>query len=335
MTRSRPASRARRLLRLAATACLTLGLGAMSASGYEGTGLPEDPARPGLPLYETEGAWITPKSTSSNHVTAARQWLRPPPIQTIARTPKALAGRNDPNCRFSEHARSNTYTADINLVSTRGSAERFGTIGPFPARTLAFGSIPVEAEVVLEQLRDERDLPIPLRFRQLNGQTCAHTAGHPPAPGTPLVWEPASVTGPLQLSVRALRVDGVDLELAAGCRPATPSDLTLTSRRHHDWDPELPDGTILDPGDIDGLMRTDYYIAPNGGLLFGTITIPGFTGCRTPAGEDVSRLLTASVSGSENRVEMRTTGITGEATTDGCAWENTCTPLPEMPLPAR
>jgi hypothetical protein len=93
---------------------------------------------------------------------------------------------------------------------------------------------------------------------------------------------PVTVIGQGEVSLRLTdaRVNGVPLDLGPHCRSAQPVELTL----HGTSDADPP------------------YRITQGGRLTGDITIPPFTGCGV--GEDLDPLLTASVSGPGNLVQV-------------------------------
>lgn len=314
-----------------------MSMSSLGSSAYEPSPYPENPDRPGLPL----GNYIQPRATGINEAAAAKQWLRLPALQNIAIAPPSQPLPNDPLCRRGEHAGGQQYSGEIYTVSPPGAPADFGFIGPFTVRTAAFGSVPVEADVVVSQLRDDRGLPIPLRYSQTFVTYCEHTSPFPPLGGReprPRAWLPAEVTGPVQIQVTALRVDGVDLQLTGVCAADRPSDLALTSNPGHYWDPDLVPGVDFAQaeGDVEALMSTSTFVATFGGLLLGSVDIPPFTGCDTAGADDVSRLLTAAVSGPDNRVEMRAEAFAqGAGGQNSCAWDLSCTPLPAMQLPAK
>ncbi len=85
-----------------------------------------------------------------------------------------------------------------------------------------------------------------------------------------------TLTGSLNVHVTDLTVDGKPLVLGSTCRTVTPARL------------------------IAHAYGLGSYAAVIGGTLEGTTIIPGFTGCLSPTGEDVSTLLDGVVSGPLN-----------------------------------
>lgn len=86
--------------------------------------------------------------------------------------------------------------------------------------------------------------------------------------------------GEVQIRLTDAKVNGVPLALGSNCRSSEPVELTLHGT------------TVDDPP----------YRVQKGGRLTGEITIPSFKGCGV--GEDLDPLLTASVSGSGNLVQV-------------------------------
>ncbi|MFE0548274.1 DUF6801 domain-containing protein [Streptomyces pilosus] len=153
---------------------------------------------------------------------------------------------------------------------------------PFEATFLTFGFTPTKATMVLEQTG-------PMTM-DAHGETSFVT----------LYTElETRVRIPLVLRVTALEVNGVPLEVGARCRTKGPlrspepeparfpgDHLLLTGSSTHQ-PPDQPVG----------------YLLSSGGQLTGEMTIPAFTGCGS-GGENLDRLLTASVSGPGNYVKQ-------------------------------
>ncbi|MFF5155908.1 DUF6801 domain-containing protein [Streptomyces sp. NPDC000348] len=153
---------------------------------------------------------------------------------------------------------------------------------PFQADFLSFGFVPTRATMVLEQTG-----PLTL---DVAGETVFET-------GYTTFETRARV--PLVLRVTALEVNGTPLDVGAGCRTKSPlrspepdpsaypgDHMVLFGSSTHQ-PPEMPVG----------------YLLSSGGPLTGEVTVPAFTGCGT-GGENLDRLLTASVSGPGNYVKQ-------------------------------
>ncbi|MFJ9658456.1 DUF6801 domain-containing protein [Streptomyces griseoflavus] len=153
---------------------------------------------------------------------------------------------------------------------------------PFEATFLTFGFTPTKATMVLEQTG-------PMTM-DAHGETSFLT----------LYTElETRVRVPLVLRVTALEVNGVPLEVGPACRTKGPlrspepepakfpgDHLLLTGSSTHQ-PPDQPVG----------------YLLSSGGQLTGEMTVPAFTGCGG-GGENLDRLLTASVSGPGNYVKQ-------------------------------
>ncbi|MFG3245516.1 DUF6801 domain-containing protein [Streptomyces sp. NPDC048187] len=172
---------------------------------------------------------------------------------------------------------------------------------PFPSTFLSFDFTPVKATMVLEQTGPIR-IDSRIRIRLSDFTTITDTY----------------VRAPLVLHVLDLEVNGTRLDVGPGCRTET----SLTS-----VDPDPADH----PGDhlvlygrgeqLIGQQATGYLLL-SGGTLSGETSIPAFTGCGTD-GEDLDRLLTASVSGPGNHVKQ----VQGQT----CAIAAPVFPTPETP----
>ncbi|MFI5430073.1 hypothetical protein [Aeromicrobium sp. UC242_57] len=319
-----------RIARLAAVSLVVCGLGVQSGSAAE------DPDFPGLPAFDQPGAWVGPRATGINYVDRAKQWVRVPPLVVGAfnRVVKVRTFSCSSPSLFSEIG---DYHATAYFKSSRGSSRPWGQIGPFTARTVAFGSIPVEAAVVIRQLRDSEDLPVGLEIKQVQSSYCA---GKSPFPDHPQMgtlnghWDPATVNGQVEVVIAKLTVDGVNLSLAGQCRTREPGTIALAGREYFTANPDnfLP-GIEPNP---QNLMTTPHFGVANGGVLNGTVDIPNFAGCTTKSGEDVSRLVTAAVSGSGNRVTMRSEGLVAAICMRPDAPTGPgqqCEPMPGLPFP--
>ncbi|MFE1258939.1 DUF6801 domain-containing protein [Streptomyces albogriseolus] len=162
---------------------------------------------------------------------------------------------------------------------------------PYDSTFLSFDFAPVKATMVLKQTGPMRiDARMKMRFSDLFMTTETH------------------VRVPLVAQVTALEVNGTPLDVGPGCRTET----SLTSA---DPDPaKHPGDHVVLYGKAEQVLGQDVtgYTILTGGPLSGEVTIPAFTGCGTD-GEDLDRLLTASVSGPGNYIKQ----VQGQ----------TCTPL--------
>ncbi|MFD7766993.1 DUF6801 domain-containing protein [Streptomyces sp. NPDC059787] len=153
---------------------------------------------------------------------------------------------------------------------------------PFDATFLSFDFAPVKATMVMEQTGPMR-IDSRMRMSLIDFTTVTDTY----------------VRAPLVLHVLDLEVNGTPLDVGSGCR-------TETSLTSVDPDPaNFPGDHLVLYGrgeQIIGLPATGYLLL-SGGVLSGEATIPAFTGCGTD-GEDLDRLLTASVSGPGNHIKQ-------------------------------
>ncbi|MFD5448653.1 DUF6801 domain-containing protein [Streptomyces sp. NPDC127100] len=108
------------------------------------------------------------------------------------------------------------------------------------------------------------------------------------------------VRAPVVLRVTSLKVNGTPLDVGTTCR-------TKTSLASPDPEPaKYPGDHLVLHGrgeQVTGEPATGYLLL-SGGPLTGEVSIPAFTGCGTAAGENLDRLLTASVSGPGNYVKQ-------------------------------
>lgn len=327
-----------RATRVAAAVLVLGGVGLQSGSAAE------DPRYPGLPAFSGTGDWVGPRAMGNSYVGQAQQWVRLPPL-VIGAFNRQTVKKQDTSCGiYFPYKNTTDFHATGFLRSSKGASEPWGIVGPFTTRTLAFGSIPVEASIELRQVRDGENLPVGLEIKQKIAEFCSGQGPFPPNPALGNYndyWFPATVEGRMAVSVTSLKVDGVDLDLKAGCGTAGPGEVALKGREWYSRNPEnlipgvSPNSTVLG---AEPHLTTPYFGLANGGLLEGTVNIPDFAGCVTAQGEDMSRLLTATVSGGENRLTMRSLGLQG----NGClapeiptAPGEDCESLGEIPFPER
>lgn len=291
----------------------------------------EDPNFPGLPKFDVAGGWVSPRATGINFVDRAQQWVRLPPLVAVAFSP-VIAPKSDPRCpggRLFPYKQTARYSGTLFLRSGAGAPEPYGYVGPLKARTVAFGNIPVEASIQLRQPRDSQGLPAGLEAVQDTAIFCPNQSPIPDVPGQDNEYQaPAEVDGELEIAVMGLKVDGVDLKLTESCRTTKPGVVALRGRAYYELDPSIEPHERPMP---ENLYTTPFFSLANGGVLNGNVTIPAFVGCRTRSGEDVSRLLTAAVSGDDNPVVMRSEGLAIGCLEPGAS----CEPLNPIPFPAR
>ncbi|MFD7699860.1 DUF6801 domain-containing protein [Streptomyces caelestis] len=153
---------------------------------------------------------------------------------------------------------------------------------PFESTFLTFGFTPVTATMVLEQTGPITiDSRIKMRWSDFRTITDTY------------------VRAPLVLRVTALEVNGTPLDIGPGCRTEKPLTSVDPDPANHPGDHLV----LYGRGEQDlGLPATGYLLL-SGGSLSGETTVPAFTGCDA-GGENLDRLLTASVSGPGNLVKQ-------------------------------
>lgn len=334
------AARLTRLIKVTILGCVvaTAGLSAGSAA----PGDEEVPYQSELPTYSETGLWVTPRATGLNYATTAAQWIRLPPLFVAAynRAATNLVDNRCPGGRLYPYTDQSIRSAALHFSSSGGAPSHYGYVGPFPVRTVAFGSIPVEAQIELRQRRDAQNKPIGLELRSTDGTFCPGL-GHPsegPDERTVHVRD-VKVSGELDLVVTSLRVDGVDLRLRESCRTSKPATLSLSApeyfqirragdaiRIYLDRKPGSAPISRDDWPDAARVMETPLFNVGLGGRLSGNVDIPAFADCVTASGEDVSRLLTATVAGPDNPTITRTEGLVFDPNPP-------TKPLPALPFP--
>ncbi len=168
---------------------------------------------------------------------------------------------------------------------------------PVTATFLAYGFVPVTATM---QLIDERsNCPAPTTadpHHTIAAGICLLTIEH----GSYPVGQESTGTAMLAVHLSSVEVDGTSLSVGSHCQ-AAPADLQIVGSSS---------GTLASapPGQ---------FAINLGGTLTGSVTIPAFTGCVTPSGENLNPLLTSAVSGSGNDVQL-TEGNLCPVPADGC-----------------
>lgn len=247
-----------------------------------------------------------------------------------------------PGCQ----ARGITWFTDIYAIGPNRGGQPVGHLSPTTVRALAFGSIPVTATLRLSQIIDGQLVPMQLDYWSDSSAGACDPEWRLKHPE-----DPAYVRGRLSLTVSDLRIDGQVVDIGDRCRTVEPLQINLWADR-----PGAEGNWVLSSGG-DLYQREDKARAevPGGGFLHPgstDLTIPEFTGCVSAAGEDVSRLLTTTISGAGNQIAARQSRIiiagggNSEASRDnptGCyvhpeTAERVC-PLPapsppEIPVPA-
>jgi len=274
----------------AAIAALVMALPPSSHGEEEWPGLPESDGTFGH-------TWNGAAQGGISYATRAKQWVRSPDgMVTFQAAAKNVGLEGNCSTKCVQHTR---VGGQAFIVSPEGAPAPYGYLAPMTVRSVGFGLMPVEATVQVSQRRQD-GYPIPF-VTWLDGEISYDTSLQP----EPLANAFKAVHFEDAVNVRILRVlvDGVDLGLSGDCRAATPALMELSAPAHAVVDPARTPTTIED-----WYRRADpatYFHPEWGGQLSGTITIPPFTGCTTASGDDLSDLMTLSVSGPDNPVTAR------------------------------
>lgn len=247
--------------------------------------------------YVNNGAWLNFPQVGMAGSTKTKQWARVPLSMMAANI--IYFYYNRPGSDVPGQKVNNEFWYDIRafFVSPQGSDRNYGDSALIPVRTVAFGSIPVEATLQVSQQRDKDGLPVPLSFRPHDYQV---VSPDPNASIRSVVTE-AELAARVSVRVVDLTVDGVDLQMDATCTTGL-GDLNLTTRRLEVDQPNDYVGASLLEEVFD---PTVYQYGILGGTLTGKLDIPAFSGCGTASGDDLSPLLTAALSGPGNPVSAR------------------------------
>lgn len=182
---------------------------------------------------------------------------------------------------------------------------------PFQSTFLTFGFTPTTATMILEQ------------------------AGPMTVASDVLLVFPDNIAetyvrAPLVLRVLDVKVNGTPLDVGPSCRTQTP----LSSPEPDPATYPGPHLVMLGKGQLINGTDATGYVLTSGGPLTGEVTIPPFTGCGA-GGEDLDRLLTASISGPGNYVKQiqgQTCAVGVEVPTEGQCTEDRqpfVVPVPE------
>lgn len=171
---------------------------------------------------------------------------------------------------------------------------------PMTATVSAFGFMPVSATAHLSQIGDE-----PVTATMYQDQGVLGRRDH---------FAPYAIVATTRVTMRLsnVRVNGVLLDVGDHCRVSrplyTPNSLA---------DP-ANDRVVTVGGDKPG-DPLPLYTTPNyGGASAGAVTIPPFTGCVTPSGDDLDALLTATVSGGGNYAKLVQGALCPSSFETGC-----------------
>lgn len=262
---------------LAGVAFTMLGVG--SSRAEDGGPYPGLPAPEVHPPPVAHRSWGGAAMASLANAEKAKQWLRTPVMTSAFDFYLGVVENPDP----SRYARCIVAGANVYLVAEDGAPHNYGISREMKVRTLAFGAIPVEATLRLEQRRTG-GLPKPIEIETLS---CVRIGGGLDVPDN-------TIDDALHTRITSLAVDGVSMRLADTCRTEAPGAMKVRGNGYFvGWD-----GSQNVPPPKQPLWEAGVFNLSTGGELLGTIDVPPFAGCVTADGDDLSALLTATVSGS-------------------------------------
>ncbi|MGQ2911707.1 MULTISPECIES: hypothetical protein [unclassified Aeromicrobium] len=290
---------------LIVTSCLLLLLCAVVGADAEPQ---REGQQPGLPFVPCEDMpenpcpsedfadtyqWINFVQLGMTGSPKARQWARIP-LAVMGNV--ALLGYGQNLSNPPEYYSGTDFFFELRtfFVSPPGSEHNYGLSPLIPVRTVAFGSIPVQIDLQIEQRRDANGLPYPLKASAKDN--IRYGLGDPSGP-TRIEVFPARLEDSVLVRVRRVQVDGVDIRLGSTCRTSSPARLKIESEYIEDVS---ADGAFQ----FERFDPKDGFYGLAGGTLAGAIDIPSFTGCGTDGQDDLSPLLTSAISGPGNPVEV-------------------------------
>lgn len=248
----------------------------------------EDPTRLGYDPASAPFGWYGAAQVGIAGSIPAKQWTRLP--VTLLAT-HVVFGYPEPTPPRSSEFPLNIWAF---FVSPKGSPENYGDSAPITVRTVAFGSVPVEATLQVRQQRTGAGTPKPIVLKTVNGNIEIDGGASP----TEEYAGSDPVNEQVFVAVTRLKVDGVDLGLDRRCQTAEPGDLDLDAT--YEQTPDTPLQGQYDPEGPDDLL-----LGTAGGNVSGRLDIGAFDGCRTSTGDDVSPLLTSALSGLDNPLRVR------------------------------
>ena len=189
--------------------------------------------------------------------------------------------------------------ADAYVQSPEGAAPQYGAFAKTKVTTMAFGSIPVTADVTVRQKYDASGTVVPFTLAWFQSQNQVNPGKYVPgyetygpSPGSGYFFAPpALVTGPVDIEVSNVAVDKVPLDVGSTCHTSTTLGLTSPGGFYESGKPVKGQ-----PGSYQPLLNGKSFLA-------GTVDIPAFSGC-VANGQDVSALLTGTISGPGNLVDV-------------------------------
>lgn len=246
------------------------------------------------PDFANRYGWINGVSVGITGSPKAKQW---------ARIPLTVMGNNVLIGNRVKQVGQDTeteYTIDIRtfLVSPKGSDRNYGRSPLIPVRTVAFGSIPVEVTLQLQQRTDADAYPVPFYLRSVEHRTTGNA-------GERTRVEPATLSADVDLQVRSLKVDGVRVDLQASCGTGLRSRLAITSKPLDVFSEPGYSGPSAFGKPFDVFDPKKAFYGLYGGTLEGSVDIASLRGCSTSLGDDLSPLLTSALSGPGNPVTLQ------------------------------
>jgi len=239
--------------------------------------------------------WQSASQGGLSYAKRAKQWFRSPDAMVTVNVFATIDSDDGKESHY--HATGRAY-----MVSPAGAPENYGYLPQMTVRSVGFGMIPVEATVQVSQRRE-------------NGYPVAATATisgsdyYDPAVSGGVARQVADdtvVDDAFNVQIVGVRVDGVDLGLTGDCRTVTPAPVHMVGSG---YTIPLPYRIVRGekwPQDWYKTQDPSTFFHPLwGGQLNGSMTIPAFTGCTTASGDDLSALMTLSVSGPDNPISAR------------------------------
>lgn len=277
--------------------------GSAEPGDYPGLPVVQDPGPPFPPTVGTDAdrnvfSWLNAPYNGVTGSARSEQWVRLP-TRALASNAALFTCNNPLNtspgagapCEFPAPQGSvtlNLLDVAAFLVSPDGAPAPYGYGPLIPVRSVAFGSIPVEVVLQLNQVRDADGLPIPFR-----GDIVEYTSREPGVETQTNTMAANTLRGQVELRVVDARVDGVDLDLEDCVTP--PID--LVTRSEEATGPVGEETSWIDPD------RSTY--GYSGGGFAGTVDVPPLQGCTTPEGDDLAAVLSSMLAGPGNPVSLR------------------------------
>lgn len=315
--------RSRAPLAIAAAVLMLLTLGGVAGAAPNPNA---DPNYPDLPAHKSAGFFYGTLTDTLAFASASQQYVRIADAR-VALDLQVIPRRTEPG----EYSHLDYPTRAYAIDGAHDDPQSFGVFPDTRVRTVAFGSVPVEATIHISQLRDDEGLLVPL---DVNGQIVRWRPGAGPRADTVTtriytVASDTTMAGLVEVRVSDVAVDGVPVDVGANCRPVAPARLEAVGEGYVDSDYDHDDNfpySPAPPGKFNPAL---------GGLLSGSIDIPAFSGCGT---DDLGPLLTAMISGEQLPVKITTGSYNLTCFGDTPANNSLALcqkPGDELPIPAR